>query len=259
MANDQTILELSPFTSIPAAMWWAVITAATVGYGDISPASTWGKLIGAVLAVSGVIVIALPLAVIGLNFSNEYTKFHAIRTQIRRSHEREAQERAFEKLRLDHAGPDGSTKDTISPIGSGIIHHDSGELSSEGGKVVKSASSVPAALIYEARAVSTYSVKWSEVIDSFEKLDGHLDTCTEKDIREFVKTGLNAMDAAEDADSPTNRVNTTANEALGRAESNLSIGAQRRAEQKEKFQAMLYKLALEALVRVKHSGSGSEN
>lgn len=252
--NNPNVLELSPFRSIPAAMWWAVITATTVGYGDVSPASAWGKFVGAVLAVSGVVVIALPLAVIGLNFSNEYTKFHAIKNQILRSQEREAQERAFEKLRLDSGDS--------SPRGSGDIHHDHGQEvgNVDGGAVgVKSGSSVSAALIYEARNVSTFSVRWSEVVDHFEKLNGHLDSCTEKDIRDFVKNGLAAMDAAEEADSPINRVNSDADNGVGRSSSSLSIGAQRRAEQKNKFQAIVYKLALEALQRVRASTSGTDN
>jgi hypothetical protein len=250
--NNPNILVLSPFSSIPAAMWWAVITATTVGYGDVSPASAWGKFVGAVLAVSGVVVIALPLAVIGLNFSNEYTKFHAIKNQILRSQEREAEERAFEKLRLDSAHS--------SPRKSDEIHHDHGQVSNvDGAEGVKSGSSVPAALIYEARNVSTFSVRWSEVVDNFEKLSAHLDSCTEKDIRDFVKNGLAAMDATEEADSPINRVNSDADNGVGRSSSSLSIGAQRRTEQKNKFQAMVYKLALEALQRVRVSTRGTDN
>lgn len=51
----------SDFQSIPDTFWWAIITICTVGYGDKVPATTMGKILGAIFAVLGTVTIALPL------------------------------------------------------------------------------------------------------------------------------------------------------------------------------------------------------
>ena len=61
----------SSFVTMLDAYWWALITMTTVGYGDISPGTNMGRLVGAVCATFGVLVIALPIPIIG----NQFTRF----------------------------------------------------------------------------------------------------------------------------------------------------------------------------------------
>lgn len=62
------------FPSIPSAMWWAVATLTTVGYGDIYPVTATGKLIASVMAVLGIGMFALPAGILGGGFMEEVQK-----------------------------------------------------------------------------------------------------------------------------------------------------------------------------------------
>ncbi|MDB5488705.1 MAG: cyclic nucleotide-binding protein [Reyranella sp.] len=58
------------FGSIPEAMWWAVATVTTVGYGDVVPVTLWGRIIGALTMVVGLLMLALPAGIVATAFAN---------------------------------------------------------------------------------------------------------------------------------------------------------------------------------------------
>lgn len=59
------------FSSIPASMWWSVVTLTSVGYGDVYPITPTGKLLGGVIAVLGLGLVALPTGILASGFAEE--------------------------------------------------------------------------------------------------------------------------------------------------------------------------------------------
>lgn len=57
------------FSSIPATMWWGVATLTTVGYGDVVPVTSTGKVLSGIVAVLGVGVFAIPAGVLAAGFA----------------------------------------------------------------------------------------------------------------------------------------------------------------------------------------------
>ena len=57
------------FRSIPDAMYWSIITLTTVGYGDVSPITVFGKSIAAITAIFGVVVVALLTGIVANSFN----------------------------------------------------------------------------------------------------------------------------------------------------------------------------------------------
>ena len=77
--NCVTVHEQSPYNSIMHSFWWSWVSMTTVGYGDVNPSTILGKTFGMVVVVVGVLVIALPVTVIGSNFSVGFNKQEAER------------------------------------------------------------------------------------------------------------------------------------------------------------------------------------
>jgi voltage-gated potassium channel len=59
------------FSSIPQAMWWAVVTLTTVGYGDVTPVTNLGRILGAFITILGVGIAALPAGILASGLANE--------------------------------------------------------------------------------------------------------------------------------------------------------------------------------------------
>jgi voltage-gated potassium channel len=59
------------FGSIPASMWWAIQTIATVGYGDVTPITPVGRIIAALTMVMGFVMLGLPVGIVATAFAEE--------------------------------------------------------------------------------------------------------------------------------------------------------------------------------------------
>lgn len=59
------------FASIPRALWWAIVTLTTVGYGDVYPVTALGRMFAAIISLAGIGVVALPAGVFASAFSDE--------------------------------------------------------------------------------------------------------------------------------------------------------------------------------------------
>lgn len=117
----ERVVEQSPFQSILHAVWWAVATMATVGYGDIAPRTVAGWILASLAQMMGILVIALPITVIGSNFSAIYSSIGTSQSLWAKEHEPSS---AAKPRRL-HASGSGATAQKITDGGMvGPLQHD---------------------------------------------------------------------------------------------------------------------------------------
>ena len=62
------------FGSVPESAWWAIATLTTVGYGDVTPHTVAGRVFGGIVMVTGLCVLALPVAIISTGFAQEVNR-----------------------------------------------------------------------------------------------------------------------------------------------------------------------------------------
>ena len=70
--------EVSPYQSVPMSFYWCVVTLTTVGYGDVVPITMSGKIVAMITMVTGVVLIAMPISVLGTSFAEEFRKLQEL-------------------------------------------------------------------------------------------------------------------------------------------------------------------------------------
>jgi voltage-gated potassium channel len=64
------------FGSITRAFWWAVVTLTTVGYGDVYPETTLGRIAAGLVALAGIGIVAMPTGILASAFAEEFRERH---------------------------------------------------------------------------------------------------------------------------------------------------------------------------------------
>ncbi len=62
------------FGTIPDAMWWAIVTLTTVGYGDVVPVTAAGKMLAGVTMMTGIMMLGIPVGIVASAFAREVKK-----------------------------------------------------------------------------------------------------------------------------------------------------------------------------------------
>lgn len=68
------------FGSIPAALWWAIVTLTTTGYGDVVPTTPAGRLLAGIVMISGILVFALWAGILATGYAQESRRLQFLRT-----------------------------------------------------------------------------------------------------------------------------------------------------------------------------------
>lgn len=62
-------IQPETFGSVPSSMWWSIVTLTTVGYGDVVPVTTGGKVFAGLIGLIGIGMIAVPAAILASGFA----------------------------------------------------------------------------------------------------------------------------------------------------------------------------------------------
>lgn len=106
--------KLSQFQSIPDAMWWAIVTMTTVGYGDKYPITTLGKLVASLCMVVSLIMIPLPMTIFSANLTELYLDYRSQKRTKKRA--QDILERYKKELEEEEESSEISERDEMKLI-----------------------------------------------------------------------------------------------------------------------------------------------
>ena len=92
-----TLIDSAEYPDVGVGMWWALQTVTTVGYGDVAPSHTAGRILGAIVMLEGTAFIAIVTAVITSTFVARATRnYEAARAEDALSEEQRLEKRLEE-------------------------------------------------------------------------------------------------------------------------------------------------------------------
>jgi voltage-gated potassium channel len=78
------------FGSVTRALWWAVVTLTTVGYGDVYPDSVIGRVAAAFVALAGIGIVAMPTGILASSFAEEFRERHEKKEAVRKKNQEQS-------------------------------------------------------------------------------------------------------------------------------------------------------------------------
>jgi voltage-gated potassium channel len=93
-----SVIDSAEYPNLGVAMWWALQTVTTVGYGDVTPSHVAGRLVAAVVMLQGIAFIAIVTAVITSTFVARATREAEVARLKDELSDRELMEKRFDEL-----------------------------------------------------------------------------------------------------------------------------------------------------------------
>ncbi|HKC21829.1 MAG TPA: ion channel [Gaiellaceae bacterium] len=91
-----TLIDRKDFPDFGTGVWWAIVTIATVGYGDVVPHTGWGRVVGSAVIVVGVTFVSFLIAIVTSYFVSAE---EATKAEVERARREQELTEARESLR----------------------------------------------------------------------------------------------------------------------------------------------------------------